>query len=117
MEENYLVLMSCRKARSPEPGARSPEPGARSPHRAATSLLLRLLRIIRFDLHRDPNAAAMRFRQLVLLFHVAGFVDDLQVSRLNKLGDNALYYGLRAALHRARADFWTRHRSESVKDS
>lgn len=106
MEENYLVLMSCRKARSP--------------HRAATSLLLRLLRllrIIRFDLHRDPNASAMRFRQLVLLFHVAGFVDDLQVSRLNKLGDNALYYGLRAALHRARADFWTRHRSESVKDS
>lgn len=103
MEENYLVLMSCRKARCP--------------YRAATSLLFRLLRIIRFDLHRDPNAAAMRFRQLVLLFHVAGFVDDLQVSRLNKLGDNALYYGLRAALHRARADFWTRHRSESVKDS
>ncbi|MDG9782095.1 hypothetical protein [Metapseudomonas otitidis] len=55
-----------------------------------------LLRVIRYAPHRDAFAAALKFRQLLLLFRLAGHLDAAPASRLSALVDNALYRGTRS---------------------
>lgn len=74
--------------------APSVSPAHANPTLAA--LLCGLLRVIRYAPHRDAFAAALRFRQLLLLFRVAGHLDATQASRLSALVDNALYRGTRS---------------------
>ncbi len=71
--------------------APSVSPAHANPTLAA--LLCGLLRVIRYAPHRDAFAAALRFRQLLLLFRVAGHFDAAPASRLFALVDNALCRG------------------------
>ncbi|WP_374979055.1 hypothetical protein PSGK_19145 [Pseudomonas solani] len=86
------------------------------PNPPLAALLCRLLKVIRYASPRDALSAVVRFRQLLLLFRVAGRLDAAQAFRLTALVDNALYLGTREALHRARANVLARHQSPSVKD-